>query len=139
MYYLLPTVSKVFERKLQMQMIHIDKYLSSDLCDPRKKLLLQKGIDLNYGEMKKNDWYKWVHNCNFNKTFVTIYELLLAKLCTYGFSKDTFTLILIYLFNRKQMVKVNNTFISWSKLIQGILQGSITGPYLLTFISKISC
>ena len=133
-YYLLPIVSKVFERKLQMQIvIQIDKYLSSDLCDSRKKLLLQKGNDLNCGEMKKNYWYKWVHNCNFNKTFVTIYQLLLAKLCSYGFIKDTFSLILIYLFNRKQMVKINNTFISCSELIQGTLQGSVIGPYLLTF------
>ena len=61
-----------------------------------------------------------------NKTLVTInHSLLLARLHTYGFSKQALTIICSYLSKRKQEIKINNIFSSWKDLILGVSQGSI--------------
>ena len=68
---------------------------------------------------------------DFSKVFDTInHELLLAKLYAYGFTKHSLLELLSYLSNRKQRVKINNTFSSWKDLIQGVPQGLVTGPLL---------
>ena len=49
---------------------------------------------------------------DLSKAFDTIHpELLVAKLNTYGFSKEALKLIFSYLNNRKQRVKINKTFV----------------------------
>ena len=68
---------------------------------------------------------------DLSKAFDTInHELLIAKLYAYGFSKSSLLLISSYLSNRKQRVKIGNTFSSWVDLIQGVPQGSVLGPLL---------
>ena len=53
------------------------------------------------------------------KAFDTInQELLIAKLHAHGFSKDSLEIVLNYLSNRYQRVKVNTKFSSWRELIQ---------------------
>ena len=65
------------------------------------------------------------------KTFDTINrQLLLAKLHTYGFSKQALPIICSYLSKRKQRIKINNVFSSWKDLILGVPQGSVFGPLL---------
>ena len=56
------------------------------------------------------------------------HELLIAKLDAYGFDKISAKLIHSYLSNRKQRVKINNKYSSWSKILFGVSQGSILGP-----------
>ena len=58
------------------------------------------------------------------------HELLIAKLEAYGFDKKSLALIYDYLLNRKQKVKINNSFSSWGNLAFGVPQGSILGPLL---------
>ena len=48
---------------------------------------------------------------------LTNHELLVAELHAHGFSKDYLEIILSYLSNRYQRVKVNTTFSSCTKLI----------------------
>ena len=68
---------------------------------------------------------------DLSKAFDTLnHELLIAKLDAYGFSKKSLELILDYLSNRLQHVKINSTFSSWSEITQGVLQGSVLGPLL---------
>ena len=62
---------------------------------------------------------------NLSKAFNTInYELLVAKLNTYRFSKD---MIFRYLNNRTQRVKINKTFSSLRELLYGVLHESVLG------------
>ena len=68
---------------------------------------------------------------DLSKAFHTInYELLIAKLHAYGFSKESLKLTKSYLSNHCQRAKVSISFISWSKLILGLPQGSVLGPLL---------
>ena len=48
----------------------------------------------------------------------------------YGFQIDALKLIYNYLSNRKQRVKINETFSSWKDIEFGVPQGSILGPLL---------
>ena len=58
------------------------------------------------------------------------HELLIAKLDAYGFDKSSLKLMHSYLSNRKQRVKINDTYSSWSEILFGVPQGSILGPLL---------
>ena len=52
---------------------------------------------------------------DLSKAFDTInHGLLIAKLYMYGFSKDSLEIILSYLSNHYQRVKVNAAFSSWT-------------------------
>ena len=81
--------------------------------------------------MLDNKGYAGAVLMDLSEAFDTInYELLIAKLHTYGFSKDALKSILNYLKHRKQRVKVNTKFSSWIDLICGIPQDSVLGPVL---------
>ena len=65
------------------------------------------------------------------KDFDTInHKLLIAKLHAYGFTREFLLVILSYLSDRWQQVEIDSSFSSWSKLIQGVPQGSVSGPLL---------
>ena len=73
-------------------------------------------------------------NCplmDLSKAFDCInHELLIAKLHAYGFGTEALKMIHDYLTNRKQRVKINTTFSTWSDLLKGVPQGSVLGPLL---------
>ena len=58
------------------------------------------------------------------------HELLTAKLNAYGFSLPALLLINEYLSNRKQRIKILNTYSTWLDIIFEVPQGSILGPLL---------
>ena len=57
-------------------------------------------------------------------------ELLIAKLDAYGFSRSALLFIHSYLTNRKQRVRVNGSFSTWTETVLGVLQGSVLGLLL---------
>ena len=68
---------------------------------------------------------------DLSKAFDTInHELLIAKLHAYGFGLSSLKLLLSYLTDRWQRVKINSSFSSWVELLCGVPQGSILGPLL---------
>ena len=58
------------------------------------------------------------------------HELLIAKLNAYGFSLPALRLINDYLSNRRQRIRIGNSFSDWFGVILGVPQGSILGPIL---------
>ena len=58
------------------------------------------------------------------------HDLLIAKLAAYGLSEEALIYILFYLSNRKQCVRINDTYGEFEIIITGVPQGSILGHLL---------
>ena len=56
------------------------------------------------------------------------HDLLIATLAAYGLSDEALMCILSYLSNRKQCVRINDTYSEFENIITGVPQGSILGP-----------
>ena len=68
---------------------------------------------------------------DLSKAFDSIpHDLLIAKLAAHGLSKEALIYILSYLSNRKQCVRINDTYSEFENIITGVHQGSILGPLL---------
>ena len=60
------------------------------------------------------------------------HKFLIAKLHTYGLSLFSLKLVHDYLLKRKQITKANSKHSSWTKILEGVPQGSILGPLLFS-------
>ena len=126
----IPVVSKIYDRIMQKQILeYIDKHLSSHLCGYRKGYSTHTAL---ISMLEK--WQLSIDNKSFaggvlmdlSKAFDTVnHQLLLAKLHTYGFSKQVSAIVCNYLSNRKQRIKINNIFSSWKDLMLGVPQESV--------------
>ena len=131
----MPSISKIFETEIYTQIsTYIDKFLSPFLCGFRKGFSTQHCL-MRFISL----WQKSMDNgilgsallTDLSKAFDCLnHELLIAKLEAYGFSNSALHYIYNYLSNRKQRVKVNNSFSEWCNILFGVPQGSILGPLL---------
>ena len=62
--------------------------------------------------------------------WLSLHDLLIAKLPVYGFEIDLLKLIYSYLVVRKQRVKIDNKYSAWQEILFGVPQDSILGPLL---------
>ena len=132
---ILSVSSKLFEKLIQNQIIsYIDKFLSPFLSGYRKGYSTQAALISLIEKWKiclDNKGFSGAVLMDLSKAFDTInHQLLIAKLNAYGFSKQALSIVLCYLTNRKQRVKINNSFSSWKYLNNGVPQGSVLGPLL---------
>ena len=131
----LPTVSKLFERIMDKQIIaYITPFLSSLLLGFRKgynaqhalfRLLEKFKVSLDEGGKAG------AVLMDLSKAFDCIrHGLLITKLHAYGFSHEALSFINDYLTNRQQRGKENGSFSSLKDLPRGAPQGSVLGPLL---------
>ena len=74
---------------------------------------------------------------DLSKAFDCIpHDLLLAKLYAYGFDLNSLNFICSYLKDRKQRVRINNTYSRWGSIKYGVPQGSILGPLLFNIFLR---
>ena len=129
----LPTVSKVFERLLDKQIIsYMVPYLSSLLCG------FCKVYDAQHALVRMLE--KWKTSLDNRENVGAIlmdlstafdcikHDLLLAKLDAYGFNCEALRLVNSFLENRHQRVKINGSFSTYKQLSLGAPQGSVLGP-----------
>ena len=73
------------------------------------------------------------YSLDLSKAFECLsHELLIAKLDAYSFDKNTLSSLNSYLSNRKQRVKINDKYSSWSEISFGVPQDSILGLLLFS-------
>ena len=59
------------------------------------------------------------------------HDLLIAKLAAYGFDSHSLSFVFSYLNDRKQKIKIHNSYSPYTHMACGVPQGSILGPLLL--------
>ena len=134
---ILSNISKIYERCIYDQIqLFFDSLLSKYQCGFRRGYNAQHCLITLIEK-----WKKSVDNggafggllTDLSKAFDCLpHELLIAKLDAYSFDKSSLKLIHSYLSNRKQKVKINDTYSSWSEILFGVPQGSILGPLLFS-------
>ena len=132
---ILPNISKVYERCLYDQISNFfEDVFSKYQCGFRKGYSAQHCLLVMIEKWKKIVDYGGVFGAlltDLSKAFDCIpHDLIIAKLEAYGFQTDALNLVYDYLSNRKQRVKINETFSCWKDIEYGVPQGSILGPLL---------
>ena len=126
----LPSVSKVYERLVQDQMLpFVQNFLSSLLCGFREGYGTQHAL-LRFEEACKqtidNKGVAGAVLTYLSKAFFCLnHELLIAKLNAYGFSRSALLFIHSYLTDKKQRAKVNGSFSIRTETVLGVPQGSV--------------
>ena len=133
---ILNTFSKIYEKVIKDQLVSgLDKYLSSFNSAYRKEYSTQHVLTRLVEEWRErldNNYIVGAILMDLSKAFDCIsHDLIIAKLAAYGLDDTALQLIFSYLKNRKQCVRINNTY-NFENIITGVPQGSIVGPICLT-------
>ncbi len=125
--------SKVFESLMLDQLMEYIQGKLSDLLSAYRKGCSTQHVLMHAIEEWKTALDRGQHvgvvMMDLSKAFDTIpHGFLLAKLHSYGLSKNACEMNKSYLTNRKQRVKINDVRSSWQYTVRGIPQGSQAGP-----------
>ena len=127
---LLNTFSKFYERVIKHQLVlSMENYFSPMTYKKnyRTQHVITRLVEVCRERLDENFVVGAVLT-DLSKAFDWIaYDLLIAKLAAYGFSHTALRYIYSYLSNRKQCVRINNTYSNYQKRKSGVPQGSILG------------
>ena len=140
---IVPILSKVLERIIFNQMT---EYLSSNRLIHPNHHAFRAGFNTTTAMIQMYDgWVQAVESeqiagvvmLDMSAAFDLVdHELLLHKLCEYGFEKNSLGWIKSYLDGRKQCVVINGSLSKMLPVNTGVPQGSILGPLLYTIFTN---
>ena len=133
-------MKNVFTTKLKLTLMKSYLNINVDFA----KDLIHTLPSKHYGKMaRKCEWWRsvWRLMTDFPKAFHSLHHrLVIAKLDAHGFDIKSVKITQQYLTNRKQRVKVGNTYSSWKETFWVILQESILGPLIFNvFLCDLFC
>ena len=142
---ILRNLSKLFERCMHDQLKdYFEKILSKYQCGFRKGFSTQHCLLVMIEKLRKSldsGEASAALSTDLSKAFDCLpHDLLIAKLHAYGIKKGSLKLLFSYLKNRKQRVRLNNTYSEWIDILFGVPPGSILGPLLFNiFLCDLFC
>ena len=133
---ILPNISKIYERCLYKQL-----YDYFDVICLRYQCGFRKGFSVaNFLLPMIEKWRESLDQggaygallTDLSKAFDCLtHELIIANLYAYGVEMTSLKLINSYLSKRRQSIKINDFYSSWSEIHFWVPQGSILGPLLV--------
>ena len=132
---ILSNISKLYERAIYEQLqSYFEKIFSKFQCGFRKGYNAQNCLLVLIEKWKEsidNGGAFGALLTDLSKAFDCLsHDLLISKLDAYGLDRKSLKLVYNYLSNRKQRVKINESYSSWDQIVFGVPQGSILGPLL---------
>ena len=137
---ILSNISKVYERIMFKQMSEFfeSSFFSKYQCGFRKGFSAQHCLVSILEKCKSATDNKKSFGAllkDLSKAFDCLpYDLLLAKLSTYGFNMSALRFVHSYLKNRIQWTKINSEYSSWEEILFGLPQGSILRTLLFNIL-----
>ena len=131
----LTILSKIIEKSMNKQLLGFcDVALSDQISAYRKGYSCQYSLIKLCEDLRKafdKGKFAGLLLMDLSKAFDCMpHDLLAAKLTAYKMNPDAVKLLIGYLRDRKQRVKVGEHKGEWLKLLKGVPQGSILGPSL---------
>ena len=139
---ILPNISKIYERCLFKQLTnYFEDLFSKYQCGFRKGFsaanCLLPMIEKWRESLDQGGAYGALLT-DLSKAFDCLsHDLLIAKLHAYGLDIKSLRLMYSYLTNRKQRVKINDTYSSWSEILFGVPKVQSSALYYSIFLYVI--
>ena len=130
---ILPSMSKIFERQLVIQLGNyfdciFSKHLSGFRAKHSCETVLLRMVE-NIKQYVDEGKIVCILIMDLSRAFDCLpYKLFVCKLHAYGFSLSACELMFNYYRYRKQRVKLGNHFSEWQNIYKATAQGSIMGP-----------
>ena len=137
----LTTISKVFERLLENQLLTFQSAVLNPATSAFRSGHICQSVLLSLTENIRTSLDAGLHAgmilMDLSKAFDSIpHPLLLSKLSAYGASVHAIRMLASYLRHRKQRVKLSGGVSDWVSITKGVPQGSVLGPMLFNLFAN---